>query len=134
MNCKKCGKTIPDDAVFCPYCGQPQNQNAVDENRWEICEIDWDEKLGGFETLRELGSVGQENKRVRLIAKATGVNGPYKAAEGDHIDERNLKEKTKIGEKAVKKLITKLRDDGWELIIESDLDPWYSYKFRRQVI
>jgi len=24
MNCTKCGKAIPDDAVFCPYCGKKQ--------------------------------------------------------------------------------------------------------------
>ena len=36
MFCKKCGKQIPDDANFCPYCGKhlngeipPQKNNSI---------------------------------------------------------------------------------------------------------
>lgn len=28
MNCKKCGKTIPNDALLCCYCGQPVSPSA----------------------------------------------------------------------------------------------------------
>lgn len=28
MNCVKCGRTIQDDAVFCPYCGKKQSEST----------------------------------------------------------------------------------------------------------
>lgn len=28
MYCRKCGKSIPDDSVFCPYCGSPTDPEA----------------------------------------------------------------------------------------------------------
>lgn len=29
MYCRKCGKTIPDDSVYCPYCGIPTTPGAA---------------------------------------------------------------------------------------------------------
>lgn len=29
MNCRKCGKSIPNDAVLCPYCGQKVTAEPV---------------------------------------------------------------------------------------------------------
>ena len=29
MYCKKCGKELPDDSKFCPYCGENQQSSTV---------------------------------------------------------------------------------------------------------
>lgn len=32
MNCKFCGKSIPDEAVICGYCGVPVNQSQIPQS------------------------------------------------------------------------------------------------------
>ena len=34
MYCKKCGKEIPDDSAFCPYCGNVTNANRTNKKFW----------------------------------------------------------------------------------------------------
>lgn len=41
MTCKHCKKSIPDDAVCCPYCAEPTPQRLSDEDReWEQQELE----------------------------------------------------------------------------------------------
>ena len=43
MDCKKCGKQIPDDSVFCPFCGEAMellDSIAITEDITEIQETD----------------------------------------------------------------------------------------------
>ena len=34
MKCKNCGKEIPDDSAFCPYCGNVTNANRTNKKFW----------------------------------------------------------------------------------------------------
>ena len=41
MRCSKCGKVLPDEAVFCPQCGMPLNQadeSAADQILYRLAE------------------------------------------------------------------------------------------------
>lgn len=41
MTCKHCRKSIPDDAICCPYCAEPTPQHLSDEDiAWEQQELE----------------------------------------------------------------------------------------------
>lgn len=61
MYCYKCGKQIPENCIFCPYCGEKQNQenensnqNIIEEN-FDNCEEEYDENQENEEYLNDDG-------------------------------------------------------------------------------
>lgn len=45
MYCKKCGKLIADDSVYCKYCGTNQNEVTTSEAKPEPIKVDVNAKV-----------------------------------------------------------------------------------------
>lgn len=131
MFCGQCGKGVPDDAIFCPYCREPIQSGQNDENQfsWEYCEIVFDyEKPSLF---------GAE---VWFWASAIGTRGKYCAGSSPHYKilyadslpvGRTQNEGTKASN-AHAILIEQLLKECWEPTAALG-ELWWRQKFRRKV-
>ena len=85
MNCKKCGKEIPSDGFFCPYCGTRQERKPGRKRRGNGSGYAF--QRGKTWTLRvTIGyTVDESGRTVRLYRTKGGY--PTKAEALRHVDE-----------------------------------------------
>jgi hypothetical protein len=132
MYCGNCGKSIPEDARYCCYCGKstdPNSQNNNDKFIWEYCEIAWAGKYSKFRTLWS---------DAYFWAKAIGKKGVYNAGESPRFKSHAVGYGQTDKEKQIAVtdhtiLIEQLIKDGWEPTGELG-SIWWDQKFRRKVI
>ena len=87
MFCMKCGKELPDDALFCPHCGA-----RVGAHEWEEFQVATDDLVGRVKELIREGNIrrivvkNEEGETLLEIPVTIGVIGilfaPYLAALG----------------------------------------------------
>ena len=128
MYCLHCGKELPTEAVFCPYCGKNQaEQIAIDH--WEYCRTICNRKEPGFslfahENIR-FCAIQDNESGYKTIAHSkdmrTGVSDLF---------EPNIKNARH--KKAFDQLIEDLSQTGW-YPMEPNQEKWYEIKLRRKL-
>lgn len=85
MNCKKCGKEIPPDGLFCPYCGIRQERKPGKKRRGNGSGYAY--QRGKTWTLRvTIGYTVDENGKVVRLYRTKG-GYPTKTEALRHVDE-----------------------------------------------
>jgi len=143
MYCVHCRKSIPEDAAFCAYCGKSvsvgQSQPTASEPFWEQCEIT--EGLDGSHVYYWADSIGEKGRfnagESPRWSGSPGVAGlmAESLVSGmtfgliDPIGSRHKATERAAGD-ALKELVRKLVEDGWQPLPERGERP-YQLQFRR---
>lgn len=143
MYCKKCGKEIDDDSLFCSKCGAKQSSNesvttfipastSVQHSGRvrEMCEIQWEAHYPGVLSV----VVSMVAYSAHWIAVSIGPKGREVIASSptfrynSDISEGGGRE----GEWAFNELVQTLVRDGWEPLGAGY--PWWNHRFQRYVL
>lgn len=116
INCPKCGKKVPADAVFCPNCGAPLKIHSTQLPRLMIVTIP---TLPGYRVVKVLGVV------TGLTVRTRGVGGKFVAGiEGMFGGEVTSysSEAEKARRESLQRLIDKAASMGANAVIGTDFE------------
>ena len=71
MNCKKCGKELTDDMIFCPICGEKIYRNVIDIVEEEKAE---ETENGPWKVFARFGSIFAKISLCIFWLAGVGIN------------------------------------------------------------